>query len=84
MISTISEAKKEGLVDNIETIEIKLKIITLFHENNNYIPLTRIPSYYFVRFKRALVYMGKLVSIILTLFFFLMMLTLCMIFVRNT
>ncbi|CAG8837280.1 8286_t:CDS:1, partial [Racocetra persica] len=49
-----------GLVDNIETIETKLKIITLFRENNNYIPLTRIPSYYFARFKRALVYIDKL------------------------
>ncbi|CAG8453962.1 14975_t:CDS:2 [Cetraspora pellucida] len=55
----IPAAKRGGYVDNIENVETKLKLITLFRENNNYIPLTRIPSYYFARFHRALVYMGK-------------------------
>ncbi|CAG8540070.1 12177_t:CDS:2 [Racocetra persica] len=62
----IPDAKRKGYVDNIETVETKLKLITLFRENNNYIPLTKIPSYYFTRFNRALGYMGKFMNTILS------------------
>ncbi|CAG8548013.1 11887_t:CDS:2 [Dentiscutata heterogama] len=56
----IREARRKGYVDNIEAVETKLKLITLFRENNNYIPLNKTPFYYFARFNRALIYMGKL------------------------
>ncbi|KAF0388355.1 hypothetical protein F8M41_011052 [Gigaspora margarita] len=58
--NNIREARRKGHVDNIENVETKLKLITLFRENNNYIPLNKMPFCYFARFNRALAYMGKL------------------------
>ena len=60
--ATIPEAKKAGAIDRIENGETKLKLITLFQENMNYIKLTEIPQTYFLRFDRALEYTGKFVS----------------------
>ncbi|CAI2170055.1 20380_t:CDS:2 [Funneliformis geosporum] len=40
---TIPEAKKAGAIDRLENGETKLKLITLFQENMNYIKLTEIP-----------------------------------------
>ncbi|CAG8567861.1 6768_t:CDS:2 [Acaulospora colombiana] len=56
---TIPQAKKAGLIDDIRSPETKLKLISLFQENNNYINLTEIPAYYFSRYHRALEYFGK-------------------------
>ncbi|CAG8468966.1 14291_t:CDS:2 [Funneliformis caledonium] len=56
---TIPEAKRAGAIDRIEKGETKLKLITLFQENMNYIKLTEIPQAYFFRFDRALEYTGK-------------------------
>ncbi|CAB5091748.1 hypothetical protein RhiirA5_345519 [Rhizophagus irregularis] len=57
--ATIPEAKKAGAIDRIENGETKLKLLTLFQENMNYIKLTEIPQTYFLRFDRALEYTGK-------------------------
>ncbi|RHZ82722.1 hypothetical protein Glove_104g25 [Diversispora epigaea] len=57
---TIPQAKKTGLKDDIRIPETKLKLITLFQENDNYINLTNIPAFYFSRYNRALDFMGKL------------------------
>ncbi|RIA85325.1 hypothetical protein C1645_782130 [Glomus cerebriforme] len=57
--ATIPEAKRAGAIDRIEDGETKLKLITLFQENMNYINLTEIPQKYFLRFGRALEYTGK-------------------------
>jgi hypothetical protein len=59
---TIPDAKRAGAIDRIENGETKLKLITLFQENMNYIKLTEIPQTYFLRFDRALEYTGKFVS----------------------
>ncbi len=61
--ATIPEAKRAGAIDRIENGETKLKLITLFQENMNYIKLTEIPQTYFLRFDRALEYTGKFVNI---------------------
>ncbi|CAG8445561.1 7555_t:CDS:10 [Diversispora eburnea] len=63
---TIPQAKKAGLKDDIRIPETKLKLITLFQENDNYINLTDIPAFYFSRYNRALDFMGKLLPHILT------------------
>ena len=60
--ATISEAKESGAIDRIEDGETKLKLITLFQENMNYIKLAEIPKMYFLKFNRALEYTGKFVS----------------------